>query len=266
MKQLLKIAACQIAFRTLLIALISSATSFCYSQLVNIESQRIQTDSVRFTGNANFNFSYQKNNTRSLIQVKTSAVYQIKTKSYKDIFLVLGNYDFSKTRTAQLSNSAFGHLRYNRRINPSIKFELYTQLQTNQLLNLRSRYIAGTGLRFKFKNEKLLKSYLGITAFYEYEETQEDALVFRNDFRMSNYFVLSLKLPNSLGELTSTTYYQSLFDRFSDYRVTSQSNVVLNIVKHVALTITFNYFFDQNPPEGINKETVSFNSGLRLTF
>lgn len=252
--------------KLVLLAVLFSFSNRIYAQLVNIESQRIQTDSIRFTGNANFNFSYQKNNTRSLFQLKTSAVYQVKTKNYKDIFLLLGSYDFSKTRSTQLSNSAFGHFRYNHRLNTFLKYEFYTQLQTNQLLNLRSRYIAGNGLRFKFKNKKLLKAYLGVSAFYEYEESIEDVLVFRNDFRMSNYFVLSFKLPNSLGEITSTTYYQPLFDRFSDYRISSQSNLVLNIAKRVALTITFNYFFDEKPPVGINKETVSFTSGLRVTF
>jgi hypothetical protein len=200
------------------------------------------------------------------VQVRTSAVYQIKSKNYKDIFLLLGSYDFSKTKLAQLSNSAFGHFRYNRRLNPFLKYEIYTQLQTNQLLNLRSRYILGNGVRIKFKNKSILKPYLGISAFYEYEESIEDVLVFRNDFRMSNYFVLSLKLPKGLGEITSTTYYQPLFDRFSDYRLTSQSNLVLNIAKRISLSTMFSYFFDQNPPLGINKEAVHFTSGLRITF
>src|SRR5690606_2329416 len=115
----------------------------------------------------------------------------LKTKNLKDIFLILGNYDFSKTRNQQLSNAAFGHLRYNRVINPTIKYELYTQVQANQLLNLRARYIAGTGLRFKFVKEKLFKVYLGVSSFYEYEESIETVRVFRNDFRMSNYLVLS---------------------------------------------------------------------------
>lgn len=237
------------------------------AQLVNVESQRIQSDSIRSAGNANLNFSYQENNNKPLIQFRTSIVYQRKTKSLKDIFLVLGSYNYSKTRDQKLSNAAFGHIRYNRTLYPLLKYELYTQIQFNQLLNLRSRYIAGTGLRFKFTNKSLFKSYLGVAAFYEYEESIElDTRVFRNDFRMSNYLVLSLRLPKDKGELTSTTYYQPLFDRFDDFRISNQTTLVLNFSKKLAFTTSFSYFFDTFPPNGIAQETISIENGLRLTF
>lgn len=237
------------------------------AQLVNVESQRIQSDSIRSAGNANLNFSYQENNNKPLIQFRTSLVYQCKTKSLKDIFLVLGSYNYSKTRNQKLSNAAFGHIRYNRALHPLLKYELYTQIQFNQLLNLRSRYIAGTGLRFKFTNEKLFKSYLGVAAFYEYEESIEvDTRVFRNDFRMSNYLVLSLKLPKEKGEITSTSYYQPLFEKFNDFRITNQTTLVINFSKKLAFTSSFSYFFDRFPPTDIAQETISFENGIRLTF
>lgn len=237
-----------------------------FAQLVNIESRRIQSDSIRKAGNANVSFAYQKNNGKPLTQLKTSAVFQFKTKSLKDIFLLLGSYDFSKTRNQQLSNAAFGHVRYNRVLNRTIKYELYTQLQANQLLNLRSRYIAGTGLRFKFVRGNLFKTYLGISSFYEYEESIETTRVYRNDFRMSNYLVLSLKLPKDKGELTSTTYYQPLYDRFSDYRLSNQTLLAINFTKNFAFTSSFTYTFDQNPPIGISTETISITNGIRFTL
>lgn len=237
-----------------------------FAQLVNIESSRIQSDSIRKAGNANVSFSYQKNNGKPLTQLKTSAVFQLKTKNLKDIFLILGSYDFSKTRNQQLSNAAFGHLRYNRFINNTIKYELYTQIQANQLLNLRSRYIAGTGLRFKFVKEKIFTLYVGISSFYEYEESIETTRVFRNDFRMSDYLVLSFKFPKNLGELTSTTYYQPLYDRFSDYRLSNQTMLSINFTKNFAFTSSFSYTFDQNPPIGISTETISFTNGIRYSL
>jgi len=237
------------------------------AQLVNVESQRIQSDSIRSAGNVNLNFSYQENNNKPLIQFRTSLVYQCKTKSLKDIFLILGSYNYSKTRDQKLSNAAFGHLRYNRTLHPLLKYEIYTQIQFNQLLNLRSRYIAGTGLRFKFTNGNLFKSYLGVAGFYEYEESIEvDTRVFRNDFRMSNYLVLSFKFPKEKGELTSTTYYQPLFKTFNDFRISNQTILVINLSKKLAFTSSFSYFFDKFPPTGIAQETISFDNGIRLTF
>lgn len=236
------------------------------AQLVNIESSRIQSDTIRKAGNANVSFAYQKNNGKPLTQLKTSAVFQLKTKSLKDIFLILGSYDFSKTRNQQLSNAAFGHIRYNRKLNDMVKYELYTQIQANQLLNLRSRYIAGTGFRFKFVKEKLFKVYLGIASFYEYEESIETTRVFKNDFRMSDYLVLSFKFPKNFGELTSTSYYQPLYDRFSDYRLSNQTMLSINFTKNFAFTSSFSYTFDQNPPAGISTETINFTNGIRYSL
>lgn len=237
-----------------------------FAQLVNIESQRIQSDTVRKAGNGNVSFAYQKNNGKPLTQLKTSAVFQLKTKSLRDIFLILGSYDFSKTRNQQLSNAAFGHFRYNRKLNETIKYELYTQIQANQLLNLRSRYIAGTGFRFKFMNEKQFKIYLGVSSFYEYEESIETTRIYRNDFRMSDYLVLSFKFPKNFGELTSTTYYQPLYDRFSDYRLSNQTMLAINFTKNFAFTSSFSYTFDQNPPIGISTETINFINGIRYSL
>ena len=108
--------------------------------------------------------------------------------------------------------------------------------------------------------------YVGLASFYEYEESIETTRVFKNDFRMSDYLVLSLKLPNDKGEITSTTYYQPLYDRFSDYRLSNQTLIALNFTKNLAFTTSFSYTFDQNPPIGIATETISISNGLRLSL
>ncbi len=236
------------------------------SQLVNVESQRIQSDSLRRAGNANLTFSYQENNNKSLIQFKTSVVYQWKTKSLKDLFLILGNYNFSQTKGQKLSNAAFAHVRYNRKFSELVRYEAYSQIQYNELLNLRSRTILGTGLRFKFSAKKVFKSYIGIAGFYEYEENVETSRQFVNDFRMSNYLVLSAVFPKSKGEFTSTTYYQPKFDQFNDFRISNQTIFVINLTDRVAFTSSFSYFFDRFPPAGIAQETISFDNGIRVKF
>lgn len=233
---------------------------------MNIESQRIQSDSIRYTGNANFVYNYQEINKVPLNVFKSSIVFQSKSKSYKDILLFLANYEFSNSNKLKLSNSAFIHVRYNRKLTKLIRWEIYNQLQYNQLLNLYSRYIAGTGLRMKISNHKSFKSYIGLSSFYEYEETLEEKRTYKNDFRMSNYLVLSYKFLKEKGELTSTTYFQPLYSDLKDFRITNQSQIVLNFTKNISFTTTINYFFDRIPPVGIDKETFSFENGLRLTF
>lgn len=236
------------------------------AQLVNIESQRLQTDSIRFAGNANLSYTFQNNDGNKLNLFKTSGVAQIKSKNLKNSYLLLLNLEYTQANSNVLSNSAFTHFRYNKKLNNWLKWEIYEQLQYNRLLNLKSRFISGTGLRFKLTKGKIFKCYIGISGFYEYEETRDEINRFKNDFRMSDYLVLTLKFPKEKGELSISSYYQPLYGDFSDYRITNQSNLVLNLNKHFAFTTSFNLYFDRFPPQGINRQTMSIQNGFRYSF
>lgn len=250
----------------LVLVLVVFNASLLFSQLVNIESRRMQTDTVRFAGNANLTFNYQKTNDITLNVFKASLSAQVKSKNLKHILLILGNYDLASSNKSTINNAGFSHLRYNYKFNKWLRWEVYTQLQFNELLSLKYRYLAGTGARFKLNHGEVIRTYLGISSFYEYEQIQDVAQTVNKDIRMSNYFVVSIKFPKNKGELTSTTYYQPLFRHVADYRLTNQSLIQFNITKQLALTTSVNYFFDFNPPVGVRQSTFSINNGLRWTF
>jgi hypothetical protein len=241
-------------------------TGELFAQLVNVESQRIQSDTIRFAGNINANFSFQKTNDIPLTELKSSAALQLKSTSLKNIFLIIGNYNVSKSKDLNLNNAGFGHIRYNYKFNKTIRFEAYNQLQFNRLLSLRYRYIVGTGVRLKINKNKIFKMYLGLSSFYEYEEILDQNKSINTDFRFSSYLVLSLKMPKESGEFTSITYFQPLFKSINDFRLTNQSSIALNLTKNIAFTSTFTYFFDSKPPKDIIRESIALENGIRLTF
>jgi len=51
----------------LIVSFLMAIENDVFSQLVNVESQRIQADNLRSADNANLNFSYEKNNNKPLI-------------------------------------------------------------------------------------------------------------------------------------------------------------------------------------------------------
>ncbi len=255
------------ALRTsLILLLVVFNASALFSQLVNIESRRMQTDSVRFAGNANLTFNFQKTNDVTLNVFKASLNAQLKSKNLKHILLVLGKYDLSSSNKLTINNSGFSHLRYNYQYNKWLRWETYTQLQFNELLSLKYRFLAGMGTRFKLNHGEVVKTYLGVSALYEYEQIQDIQRTVNSDIRMSNYFVISIKFPKNVGEFTSTTYYQPLFKQFKDYRLTNESLVQLNISKQLSFITSVYYFFDFNPPNGVKQSTISVKNGLRWTF
>ena len=237
-----------------------------FSQLVNIESTRMQTDSIRFAGNANVTYNFQKTNDITLNVFKASLNAQLKSKNLKHILLVLGKYDLASSNKSTIDNAGFGHLRYNYRYNKWLRWEVYSQIQFNELLSLKHRFIAGMGPRFKLNHGDAVKTYLGVSAFYEYEQIEDVQQTVNSTIRMSNYFVVSIKFPKNLGEFTSTSYYQPLFRQIQDYRFTNQSLVELNITKQLSLITSVSYFFDFNPPAEVDQSTFSINNGLRWSF
>lgn len=254
------------SLKFLLLAVIALTGNVAFSQLVNIESRRMHTDSVRLAGSADLSFNYQKTNDITLNVFRTSLSVQGKTKNLKHILLVLGNYNHALSNNSTINNEGFGHVRYNYKFNKWVRGEVYSQLQFNELLSLRYRFLTGMGARFKLNQGETVTTYLGVSTFYEYEQIQDVQQTINRDLRMSNYFVLSIKFPNKRGEFTSTTYYQPLFREVSDYRLTNQSLIQLNITKHLSFTTSVNYFFDFNPPTGVKQATFALNNGLRWTF
>ncbi len=236
------------------------------AQLVNIESQRMQTDSIRASGNASAHYSYQKTNGIASSHFKSAASIQLKSKSLKNIFLILGSYNLAKSFNMTSNNAGFAHLRYNYKINPWLRWEVYSQLQFNELLSLKTRGLAGTGARFKINKGKALKMYLGISAFYEYEEVRDPQFSASGAVRFSNYGVISWKFPNNLGEFTSVTYYQPSSTNISDFRINSQNALILRLTRQISFTTQFNYFTDSYPPKGVNREVISLENGLRFSL
>ena len=109
------------------------------AQVVNIENRRMHTDSVRTAGSLSLGLSFTENNGKQLFVTRNPLAPQSKSKSMRDIWLVLANLDLSKADGAAFSNSAFLHLRYNRKMSRLLRWEAFTQAQYNRVLGIGSR-------------------------------------------------------------------------------------------------------------------------------
>lgn len=239
-----------------------------WSQLVNVESQRIQSDSIRFVLNADLSYTNQKNNDEKLSIFTSSIASQIKSKSLKDIFLVLFNVDYSEANNQQLSNSLMVHLRYNRKISNQFRLEAFYQFQKNELLGINYRHLFGFGPRIKILENKKSKLFYGLLFMHEKEMTVDENNTTRYDNfnRVSTYMAASIKLPKDIGEFDIVTYYQPYLNNFCNYRLNNQASLVFNITNHIKLTNTISLLFDASPPIGISKNNLNFTNGLKITY
>jgi hypothetical protein len=252
--------------RSLLIIALIYICFAARAQMVNIEGQRMHTDSVRLAGNANLSFSYSETNEVRLLMLKASEAVQLKSRNFKHLWLLLSNYELSRSADLDLTNAWFAHGRYNYKVNKWLRWEIYTQGQYNKLLGIQLRYLNGLGPRFKFLQKNAHAAYAGISYMYEYEETNESPRQFNRQHRTSNYLTITLQFKKLPTELVSTAYFQPRIGSLEDYRIMQQSSLRISITNKLRLTAGVLYLFDSEPPAGINGRSLRIEQGVRYEF
>jgi len=238
-------------------------TLFSHAQLVNIESKRMQTDSIRFVLRGDFSFSYDNYNGDYIYRVGSSLSSQVKSKDLKKIYFLLGNYNLIRSESQDFQNTWFLHLRYNQKLSNLFRFEAFIQSQSNELLAINSRNLVGAGLRFKLVSKELVKLYLGNA--YMYEEEKSDAFNTKEyNHRNSTYLSISATIAQSNVTITNTVYFQPLYKDFSDYRILEQLKIDVPLSKVLSLYSLLDYYHDNITPTGNSQYSTNISIGLGI--
>jgi Protein of unknown function, DUF481 len=233
-----------------------------HSQIVNIESSRMQSDTTGWMGTAGTSFNFIKN-MEKVTQINLNAHVQYKTQ--KDLWLIIGHYGFLKGGGEKFVRNSFGHFRYNHKLNGWLRWEVFTQVQSNYITQIDSRYLSGTGPRFKLADTKLFHLYAASLFMYEHEKERTLPPVIHNDIRNSSYISFTIKPGNNI-EIISTTFYQPLLKKLKDYRILNESVLKARTGKHFSLTIAYNYLNDRFPAGISPKTTYELLMGLQYDF
>ena len=232
------------------------------AQIVNIETQRIQSDTTGWLGNIGSSFSFE-NNVIEVLHISTLVHVEYKTK--RSLYLFLVNYDFLRGSNQTLDNNLFYHLRYNYKLSKVLRWEAFTQLQNNKITGIRSRFLLGSGPRFKIAGSPHFSLYASTAAMYEYEKEQTFPVIIRKAMRSSSYITASFK-PSAIVELIGTIFYQPLFKDFSDYRILNEMSLNLKIAKHFTIETGWQYLYDSNPVPSIPRISYTITNGIAYLF
>src|SRR6185437_1499119 len=227
----------------LLTILISFITIFSQAQIVNVESQRIQSDTTGWLGTFGVSFKLDKNKVE-VINLNTNA--QIEYKEPRSLYLFLMNYDFLSGASQTLQNNLFFHLRYNYKITNMLRLEAFTQVQQNNLSGIKSRWLIGTGPRFKISGTKKLSLYAASLVMYENEHELTKPVTLHKEIRNSSYTSASWR-PVDKAEITTTLFYQPLFRDFSDFRVLHELKVKFQFTRKFSFFTTWAILYDSRP-------------------
>lgn len=247
----------------LLTTLLVFVCSNLNAQLVNIESKRMQSDSIRFALKSDVLLDYTDNNGDYIFQLGGNITTQLKTKDLKKIFFFIGNYKLIRSNEKDFQNSWFFHLRYNQKISSLFRVEAFIQNQNNTKLTITSRNIIGAGVRLKLVSSELTRLYFGNAYMYEYEKVSETGEHFYNH-RNSSYLSASHSFKKTALNFTETIYFQPLYNHFGNHRILLQMKAELPITKVLSLAALYNFSYSSFST--INDIDRSSNLSLGITF
>lgn len=248
--------------RILILLLVTTALS--HAQVVNIETLRKTSDTTKWTGSISLDVSLIKN-TNDIFRIANKA--HVQYKDSLNLWLFVNDLNLQKIEGFSLVNRGTQHLRYNRKLSKTVKWEAFLQAQYDAISDINLRALIGTGPRFKLNDSNNYKFYVGTLIMYEHEKASEsipDRL--QEDIRGSTYLSFSL-YPTETISIISTSYYQPRVDKFKDYRLSSNTSILFIILEDLAFKMTFNYYFDAFPvSDAIPKTQYELTNGLLYTF
>lgn len=231
------------------------------AQVLNIEKERIRTDTTGWSGSGQLSFNLLSN-VQKLAEFGLEGHLQYKT--YRSLYLALSDYELINSGKSDYSNKGMLHLRYNYKLSKLITYEGFMQGQFNKVLNLEFRGLLGSGLRFKMIGHDKLRLYSGLAYMFEYELPSGEVAEEYNH-RMSSYLSLSIR-PNANFSIYGTMYYQPRIDYFTDYRISVGLDLMFRITRHLYYAVSYEELDDNRPISNVPKITYSLKNKLVLDF
>ena len=248
--------------RGLLIFLLMGSL-FLQSQIVNIENLREDKDTIGWSGHALLDFNLQKNR-NSILAFSNQLRVQYKGK--KSTWFLIHDMNFKEVNGSAIVNKSTQHLRFSHQLSSKISYEAFIQSQTDKISAIKLRALIGTGLRFNLYNSEKFNLFNGATVMFEYENSEEELRDnIHRDIRNSMYVSFKVNLNNNIS-VVSTNYYQPRMDMFSDFRILSETSILLTIIKNLKFTTSFSYLFDSFPAKNAVKEQFELSNGLVYFF
>lgn len=243
--------------------------SICYTQTIVNTEKLFNSDSTRFKFSSELLGSVISGNASVfLLEYSANAAFQ----QGKNQIMLLSGGEYINEEKQIVSNSHFGQFRYSYILSDWITPYGFYQIQSNEILLLRRRQLAGIGNRMtlfrvlKHDSLEVIISRLSLGCMLEEELLNRDKLpvdekVYTNYFRGNLNFVLSFAISENISFI-NTTYYQPYFKNFKDYRLLNETNILFEITERLSFSVDFEIRYDNDPPKVLKNNDINSNFGL----
>ena len=89
--------------------------------------------------------------------------------------------------------------------------------------------------------------------------------VVNKDIRLSTYLQLYFDISERIQFLT-TTYIQPNIEQFADFKLSTESQLNLEITKNLSFTNTIEAIYDTYPASGVKEFSYRLQNGIKFNF
>lgn len=235
---------------------------FGFSQIVNMENERLTGNQQGFRGTAEVNFSFTMN-TRQLLQI--GEIVRLGYVKEKHQFLAVGDHLFIKSEGADFVNRGFQHLRYTYTLKDSgrISLEAFQQGQFNRIQRINKRLLLGGGVRANLIDKKNYQLILGSGFMGEYEELVN--LNPTRDILSTSYLSFDGQFNESFG-VNMIWYFQPKMIDFGNYRFSNETSIRLKINKHLTFRMIYSVTHESRDLPEVRKTNYFVRNSLQIKF
>ena len=237
---------------------------------VNIETKRRLDSKSGWYSDIGLSLKYQSGNT-DLLKLETSLRSDYLVGKYHTFGIL--TFQQEKQGGKVYTDKGFVHLRGARSITERLGIEVFAQKQYNESILLQDRNLAGGGVRISALKQRTntkntgISLYVGIGAMWENEtiNDKEHGEIDTNIIRSTNY-VSGVWRIDKRFTLIVTGYYQPYLQRFSDFRILSESRFEFRATERVSFNFRLPFRYDSEPPTGVEAHDLEIVNGLSYKF
>ena len=175
---------------------------------------------------------------------------------------VSGGYE--ESGQAVTARNAVAHLRHNRDLDPDWATILFVQVQANPFQRLKSRWLAGAGLRRDLVDDAAGLVAAGATPMLEVERLEgQDGHTARG--RLSMFLHVARQLGDT-AKLDLVGFWQPLFSDLGDARSVGNLALTVDVTGSVDLKVGLAVESDARPPAGVERTDWGTFAGFGVEF
>ncbi len=239
---------------------------------VNTERFHQDYDKKGFLFTNALGFDFETGNTRKL---DISNEFRGYYNGEKTDYLSAVDYDLETRTGVKKTHKGFLHFRSMHQLDTRSVFQLeeYTQLQFDEFILLKRRFLLGAGIRFNPVKKTdtsdtiktSLKIFLGTGLFFETERYSTMPASTFHLIRWSSYVSLVWAIKKGVN-LNLVNYIQPAISDFNNYRYYLTLSLSTLITKKLYYDFSVNYHHRNQPVGGTKPTDLELTNALRFRF